>query len=299
MVSVDWQGIDQTLSEKIERLFTLLHRLYSVEFLKKRLSFYGGTALQSIHFDMRYRLSVDLDFNFRERDEHDWGEVRKGIDERIKSIIVALGYEDFRIQPTYPMARFDLKYKTREGSIDSLKIEIGYMRRIPFTRDVEYSLTTGITPEFGLTSPLKEELFANKIATFLSRGTGRDLFDVHLISKSEFNHKWLRKILLLENVAVLSRPLFDIDVKELIDGTAINQSLTSLLLDNPIPQGMKSNSLDFIRRLVDDLTTQERKFLTKFYDDYEFKPALLELEIANEDVDRHPAILWKLMNMNE
>ena len=80
--------------EKMSRLFQILSRIYSVDFLSRRLSFYGGTALHSIHFDMTERLSIDLDFNFRQISDVDWGEQRDEVDSRIRSILESLDYPD-------------------------------------------------------------------------------------------------------------------------------------------------------------------------------------------------------------
>ena len=54
------------IQEKVERLFDILSRIYSVPFLSKRLAFYGGTCLNFVHLERASRLSLDLDFNFRE-----------------------------------------------------------------------------------------------------------------------------------------------------------------------------------------------------------------------------------------
>ncbi len=51
--------------EKVLRISDLLEDISNVKFLQKRLSLYGGTALNFIYFQDVPRLSVDLDFNYR------------------------------------------------------------------------------------------------------------------------------------------------------------------------------------------------------------------------------------------
>jgi len=47
---LDLTGYPQASIEKIGRLFDVLERIGSVKFLSNRLSFYGGSALNLIHF---------------------------------------------------------------------------------------------------------------------------------------------------------------------------------------------------------------------------------------------------------
>ncbi len=66
-------GFDVREVEKVLRISDFLEDISYVKFLRDRLSLYGGTALNFIHFEEVPRLSVDLDFNYRHIDEGDWG----------------------------------------------------------------------------------------------------------------------------------------------------------------------------------------------------------------------------------
>jgi len=283
--------------EKMSRLFQILSRIYSVDFLSRRLSFYGGTALHSIHFGLMERLSIDLDFNFRQIDDEDWGEQRDEVDSRIKSILESLDYPDYRIQPSYPLNRFDIRYRSSSGLRDSIKIEIGYLRRVPFSRDINYSISNEYASNLVCLSPLKEELFANKIVTLLSRGSGRDLYDVYSISRANFNEGWMRKLVLLESAAIMSDSIFESDISSLVNEVRIDTTLTSLLPIASVPEDIKKEVQAFLRRIIDATSAEEREFIQRFYDSADFKPDLLGFKLFNPNARSHPSVLWNLRHL--
>ena len=91
------EGFSSDTIEKMERLCDLLSAVQNADFLKERLSLYGGTALNFIYLGQP-RLSEDLDYNYRHIDEEDWGEVRDRIDDDLKWIINSLGYKEENIK---------------------------------------------------------------------------------------------------------------------------------------------------------------------------------------------------------
>lgn len=56
-------GFNTREIEKACRISDLLEDISTVEFLRNRLSLYGGTALNFIYAQEILRLSIDLDFN--------------------------------------------------------------------------------------------------------------------------------------------------------------------------------------------------------------------------------------------
>ena len=126
------EGFSSDTIEKMERLCDILSAVQNAAFLKERLSLYGGTALNFLYLGQP-RLSEDLDYNYRHKNEEDWGEVRDRIDEDLKWIINSLGYkeENIKINSFYNLCRFHLNYISEAGTKDDIKIEIGYMRRFP------------------------------------------------------------------------------------------------------------------------------------------------------------------------
>jgi predicted nucleotidyltransferase component of viral defense system len=129
----DTKGFDDKTVEKIYRICDILQRISLVDYTKERLSLYGGTSLNFLHFKNIPRLSLDIDFNFRDLKTGDWGKERDEIDKIIKKILSDLKYsdKDVKIQAVYPITRFTVRYKTKDDQPDSIKIEIGYMRRMP------------------------------------------------------------------------------------------------------------------------------------------------------------------------
>jgi len=140
-ISID-TGFNPVQIEKVLRISDILEKISSVPFMRKRLALYGGTALAFVHFEEIERLSVDIDFNYRHIDDADWGDVRDQIDANMKIILYGLGYtdDDIRINSSHPLNRFTVKYTNHTGRPDEVKIETGYMRRIPV---LEADISTG------------------------------------------------------------------------------------------------------------------------------------------------------------
>jgi predicted nucleotidyltransferase component of viral defense system len=81
-------GFQEDQIEKVCRISDILEDISAIPFLSQRLSLYGGTALNLIHFPQIPRLSADIDFNYRHIDEdRDWGNVRDQIDSSFKQIL--------------------------------------------------------------------------------------------------------------------------------------------------------------------------------------------------------------------
>ena len=126
------EGFSSDTIEKMKRLCDLLLAIQNSEFISKRLSLYGGTALNFLYLN-NPRLSEDLDYNYRHIDKEDWSKIRDRIDRDLKWILDSLGYkkDDVKINSLYNQCRFHLNYISETGVKDDLKIEIGYMRRFP------------------------------------------------------------------------------------------------------------------------------------------------------------------------
>jgi len=162
---------------------------------------------------------VDLDFNYREPLHVDWGKERDVIDTHLKNILYELGYskDAIKIQPSYPLGRIEVHYHSKRGTRTSLKIETGYLRRIPILRNDE--LCAYIHPMTGIKTniltPILEELFANKFCTLLSRSevreNPRDLFDVWTISKQTFDRELFVDVVSIE-LLLMKLDLTTIDV---------------------------------------------------------------------------------------
>jgi len=289
--------------EKVCRISDVLEDISAIEFLRDRLSLYGGTALTFIYFREILRLSVDLDLNYRHLDPKDWGEVRSEIDDRIKYLLYKQKYEksDIAISPSYPLARFTLQYTNTLGSKDNFTIETGYMRRIPILKtdtlaDFKHIGTQEIFP---IKTPEKEELFANKWCTLLYRKTPRDLFDVYQITKMNINLEVFRKCAIIDSLMRGKPKLYKINVEKTISEIRIDSGLRNLLQTEQLPKlsfnEMAKQTTKFSREALANLTENEIKAIDRFFELKTFEPNLVdEKGVFHENLKDHPAIQWAL-----
>jgi len=287
------------IREKIERLSDILLHVSEVSMLKNSLSLYGGTALNFLHLKEAPRVSEDLDFNYRHLTKEDWGAVRTRLDSLIKTILKNLGYarKNIRIQAMYNIGRFHIHYSTKTGTKDSIKIEIGYMRRIPvLKKDVMVRYVHPVTAKnAGLKTPVSEELYANKFCTMLSRGADmpyvRDVFDVGTISKLRFDKNLFMDIVLVETL------LSDLDLAN-IKFEALHKSQTkeleNLVIGNIDLKEIGNEVLVFTENTIKEAISRGWVEFSK-----EFKKSgKIRLDLmSNSDafhpnIAEHPQLLW-------
>jgi predicted nucleotidyltransferase component of viral defense system len=290
-------GFDQRLIEKVLRISDVLQEISRVDFLSKRLSLYGGTALNFVHFPAIPRLSFDLDFNYRQISDCDWGEERNEIDIQIKRILSDQRYITFAIQSSYPLLRMDVKYRNHAGGNDSFKIEIGYLRRIPILKNDSpaefYHLGTHET--FRVLSPLKEELFANKVATMLSRKRMRDLFDVYQISTADFDQMVFKKCFIVECVMHRFKPK-EMDAPKIVRDVSLERNLKEMVRGGIVPENMIADVRSFLNRLIDNIDEKEAGFIDECYEKKLFDLKKINDSCLHPLLSQHPSILWALKN---
>lgn len=286
--------------EKLCRISDLLAQVSRIPFLRDRLSLYGGTAINLIHLPRPQRLSIDVDFNYRHRDEEtDWGEIRGRMDELIKHALYTLGYGDLdiKIDPSYPLCRFNVRYINHRNRGDSFNIETGYMRRMPLLAEDDHKefnhLCRDIRPV--LMTPKLEEILSNKWVTLLKRATPRDLYDAHSITKTCMDLKAFRKLAILDSFMVLKKPLTQIKPANKINVIQYDHSIRLVTrIDQEFNLELKDEVTEFSKGIISSITEKERRCIEKFYNEKKFKPGLLELNNINPNIENHPAILWTL-----
>ncbi len=292
-------GLRPSIVEKVARISDILVRIGDDPFLRDTLCLYGGTALNFLHFPGTPRLSEDLDFNYRHMSKRDWGDVRSEVDEHIKTILHDLWYEDdqFRIQPPYNIGRFHIKYTNQEGVRDSLKVEIGYTRRMPILREdvlleFHHPLQRGSTP---IRTPSREEIFANKFCTMLARKGPevylRDVFDVATISRLEVDKSLLVDVVLVESL------LCELDLSRVqMRPLAVNQldTLQPLVGFNVDLEGLESEASHFYDQIIGE--TRERGW--KDFSNLFWTSGAIGFEhfenprAINTDIEAHPLLRW-------
>ena len=296
-MSLDLSPFPETIREKIGRISDILVQMNKVYLLKNHLSFHGGTALNFLYLNAP-RLSEDLDFNYRQIDERDWGEVRDDIDRETKRILNDLVYkkEDIKIQPTYNLCRFYIQYINIKGVKDSIKIETGYMRRIPILKSDTFKEFVHPMTErrIDIKTSLKEGLFANKFCTMFSRESvsARDIYDVYSISSADFDMSLFIDVVLIEsifmNIDIISFPLETL-FEEI--QTAQIQDLVAEEIDwKKVNEKVKS----FIERVEDELKKREyTEFISEFHNHNKINfDKLSNKDELNGGLEHHPMLLW-------
>ena len=304
----DTKGFHEKVIEKIFRICDILQRISLVEFTQERLSLYGGTSLNFLHFKGIPRLSIDIDFNFRDLKTGGWEKERNKIDDIIKKILYDLKYlkSDIKIQASYPITRFDVYYLTENKEKDSIKIEIGYMRRMPlFKNDIKSSFNHFKTgEEIELKTPISEELFGNKFCTLFYRYedettiSSKDLYDVYMISKSTFNKKLFETAIILDSLMRPEPRLYKKDLKKIVENISINNKLLNLLRNGEVPKDLKLKSQDFINKYIIVVKEKYLDIIDTFFDKQVFNPKLFKtFDSLNPDISSHPGILWNLKKL--
>ncbi|MFQ5832011.1 MAG: nucleotidyl transferase AbiEii/AbiGii toxin family protein [Candidatus Thorarchaeota archaeon] len=295
---------NQGAFQRMEVLLEVLARIYRNQVLKDQLSLIGGAALHLVHSNTYppHRLTMDADFNFRNvktlGDSDALYESRKRVDTEIKTILLSMGADesDIKIDAKYPLGRFIVRLPDKDRNPVSILIEIGYTKRIPLLEDTQYQLSQ---TSVEVTTPVPEELHAGKLAALFSRATPRDLFDVWLISSSSMDMARFKKCFIVECLASLDLPFFQIDFDDLLDSIPFNSGLQNLLPMNQYDKEhfnmIRKETHRFIVNLISQLSEDERKGVIKFYDSFVFDRDLIDPSgILHDRVSEYPALTWNL-----
>jgi predicted nucleotidyltransferase component of viral defense system len=300
-------GFNARDMEKTCRISDILEDISAVKFLSERLSLYGGTALTFIHSKEIIRLSIDLDLNYRHKDNRDWGQTREEIDIRLKDMLYRQGYNktDIAINASYPLTRFTVKYLNATGSEDSFKIEIGYMRRTPILKtDIRANFKhIGTQETFKTTTPQKEELFANKWCAMLYRRTARDVFDLYRITNMEFDAITFRKCAIIDSLTRTEPKLYEIS-PEAIKRIRLDSSLRNLLQTEKLQKldftKITQETTEFTNTQLKKLTNGEKNMINQFWDKRIFAPELINhKDVFHKKIPEYPAALWTLKKLKK
>jgi predicted nucleotidyltransferase component of viral defense system len=148
--------------------------IFSDPFLRERLRFRGGTALNKLHFPAPLRYSEDIDLVRTEASP-----IGPVLDAVRRVLEPWLGRANFVQSPVAPKLRFKVLAET--GEEIRLKIEINTWEieaydpphNVPFRVENPWFSGEATIPTFS-----REEMMATKLRAFLQRDKGRDLFDL-------------------------------------------------------------------------------------------------------------------------
>lgn len=290
--------------EKVYRLLNLVSVISSAPNLGDKLALKGGTALQFIYMDYN-RLSVDIDFNYIGSTE--LAEMQKDRVENRETIIKIFQEYDYEIEKHndyHSMEQFVLLYTNAVDNRDRLKIDINYSERLPVlslcSKPMKHPFDD-IEDVPVLTYQI-EELMAQKTRALLTRGTARDLFDLHQFTQGSktFDKELYKKL------TIFYTCLAAVDVRELttekilaITDENIRRNLVSMLRRREYEidlEAMKTVALSVVGPIL-DFTPDELQFLDIFYEKKVFEQELLfgGIELDN-DLSTHPGVQWRFQN---
>ena len=297
----DPENYSEDTVSKVYRISDVLQQISFIPYLQKRLCFIGGSALNFIEFPAIERLSVDLDFNFRQQSmSKEWKKDRDKIDQYLKRILSDLNYNksDIKINSSYALQRFDIKFQRNK----SFKIEIGFVNRIPFfPKDrLLWFQHPRTDEECQILLPQREELFSSKCAALFSRKTPRDLFDTAIIRNLEFEPEILRKSIILQNMMSRKYNFPTMNIPEVLQSIRLDDSLRNVLKRVPSPTSelfaqRRTDANEFLTEMQSTLTKIENHSLNMFFQEQTYHPEFFgNLRQFNSEITRHPGLLWTL-----
>lgn len=183
-----WRKIaDWPLDEQVEQdliISTALVNIFNHPFLKSKLAFRGGTALNKLIFPKALRYSEDIDLNRLESGKS--GPVLDAIRESLKGIFP----KKAKSERTDQSIKLIYNYPSINGGNRNLRIEINVREILPqedlekFPFEVESGFFSGKTIILAFA---REEMIGTKIRALYQRRKGRDLFDLFELGKLTFD----------------------------------------------------------------------------------------------------------------
>lgn len=133
----------------------------------------------------------------------------------------------------------------------------------------------------------------------LSRGNGRDLFDVYQITGLEIDADIFRKCVVIESLMGVNRKLYEMDTDSIINSIPIDDRLMNLLRKRKIPPDINSKVATFAVKNIQQLSLNEKELINNFYDKKTFTPELIGKEVFHPCIGEHPGIKWALQNLSK
>lgn len=279
--------------KQVELLLRTLPRIAA----EKCFALKGGTAINLFVRDMP-RLSVDVDLTYLP--------VEPRV-ESLKKMSSALARISGTIEKTIPNARVQAGHIPGDKNIAKIfvrtseaqiKIEPNPVIRGTVFPAVELTLTKKAEELFELSVSVVTlslaDLYGGKLCAALDRQHPRDLFDVHLLLKTEGVTEDIRKAFVIY-LASHDRPINELidpvrkDIRRIFENEF--QGMTSV----PVRfKDLMDTREEIISTLRNDLTASEKAFLVSIK---EMNPQWELLEL--DGIERLPAIQWKLANVRK
>ena len=137
-------------------------------------------------------------------------------------------------------------------------------------------------------------MYGGKICAALDRQHPRDLYDVHLLMKSEGLTPEMRKAFIVYLVSH-PRPMVEIlnpqekDVRDIFE-----KEFKGMIAEDVTVEALETTRKNLVAALRNELTPDERAFIVSMK---EGRPQDWDL-LALEGIENSPAVQWKLLNIS-
>jgi len=255
----------------------------------------GGTAINLFLRDMP-RLSVDIDLAYVPVEDRDTS--LAGIDDALFKITNDIERAVPRTSVrSSTLKGTDKRFKlvVSQGST-TVKVEVTPVLRGSVFPTEQRQLSPKAEAEFGFARvPLLsfEDLYAGKICATLDRQHPRDLYDIHLLLNNEGISERLKNAFLVYLMSH-NRPMAELLAPHLDDIEPLYRTEFDGMTFEPISLlDLEGTLSQLIQKIHGALTDPDRRFLVSFKKgeaDWSAFPI--------PDVERLPAIQWKMLNLN-
>jgi hypothetical protein len=255
----------------------------------------GGTAINLFLRDMP-RLSVDIDLAYIPVEDRDTS--LAGIDDALFKIANDIERAVPRTSVrSSTLKGTDKRFKlvVSQGST-TVKVEVTPVLRGSVFPTEQRQLSPKAEAEFGFARvPLLsfEDLYAGKICATLDRQHPRDLYDIHMLLNNEGISERLKNAFLVYLMSH-NRPMAELLEPHLVDIEPLYRTEFDGMTFDPISlQDLEATLSQLIQEVHGALTDPDRHFLVSFK-----KGEADWSAFPTPDVERLPAIQWKMLNLN-
>ncbi len=301
----DQNGFQRDIVEKQLYLLHMLREVRGHPFLRDKFALKGGAAINLFLYDLP-RLSVDIDLNYiGAADRETMMSERPQIESALRRILESIDIAVEHVSDEHAGGKWRLNTRSVYGTTFTLEFDINYLFRVPLgtVQPLEpYSFDADYKFHFPVVSTA--ELYGGKFVALLVRGRARDLYDTYkfLREKPAVEEDLLRRIVLLFGVSGREDwRLKDPGIISQIDEAAVQTELLPML-----SRGESFNIVQVmseVRPYLEDLldfTHDEQEFVDTFLDHGTLRPEFLSDDPDEiEKIHQHPAIQWKLQNVQE
>lgn len=254
----EWQKFAPwALKNQIEQdliISRALIEIFNNDYLKDKIAFRGGTALNKLIFPKPLRYSEDIDLNRLEK-----GPAKIVIDEMRNSLNEMLG-QPKKVLSTHRSIKVIYHYQSRDGGTSKLKVEINVCETLPQKNlnPIPYEMSSiyfqGRTTVMAFNT---EEMIGSKIRALYQRSKGRDLFDLYESRNLSIN--WDQVVSSFQKLNVCT------SAKELEKNVELKMKDAEFLKDiiPLLPIGVAYNADDAYQWFIQELVLRFKKISKK------------------------------------